>query len=147
MWLGISNKKLKAIFRRILNMDMVPFVRTVNLFSVPMSSTGKWLAGSDLQWLQFQANKWKSWAWLADMFNTFCFYHAAAVFLSYIRLFVTAWAVAYQATEFSRQGYWNWLSFLTRGYLPDLEIKPTSPALAGILSTTVSSEKLFCFHI
>lgn len=83
---------------------------------------------------------------LADMFNTFCFYHATAVFLSYIRLFVTAWAVACQATEFSRQGYCNWLPFLTRGYLPDLEIKPT-PALAGILSTTVSSEALLLSYL
>ena len=147
MWLRLSDKKLKTVFQRILNMDMVPFVRTVNLFSAQMSSIGKWPAGSDLQWLQFQANKWKSWSCSVYMFNTFCFYHATAVFLSYIWLFVTTWTVAYQATEFSGQGYWNGLPFPTRGDLPDPGIKPTSPALVGIFFTTVSSEKLFCFYI
>jgi len=105
---------------------MVPFVCTIDLFSVQMSSIGKWLAGSGLQWLQFQANKWKSWSWLAYMFNTFCFSHATAVFLSYIQLFVTTRAVACQATEFSRQGSWNGLPFPTWRYLPDPGIKPTN---------------------
>ena len=54
--------------------------------------------------------------------------------LSHIQFFVTPWTVAYQAPllmEFSRQGYWSVLPFLTAGVLPILETEPTSPALAG----------------
>ena len=54
--------------------------------------------------------------------------------LSWIRLFVTPWALARQAplsTEFSRQEYWSGLPFPTPGYLPNKGIEPVSPALVG----------------
>jgi len=44
----------------------------------------------------------------------------------------TLWTGARQAPlclEFSRQGYWNGLSFPSSRDLPDLGIKPGSPAL------------------
>ena len=50
-------------------------------------------------------------------------------FLSRVRLFVTPWTIAYQASPsmgFSRQEYW---SGLTPADLPDPGIKPGSPAL------------------
>ena len=37
---------------------------------------------------------------------------------------------------FSRQEYWSGLPFLSPGDLPDPEIEPTSPALAGRFFTT-----------
>ena len=52
--------------------------------------------------------------------------------LSYMRLSVIPWTVAYQAPpsmEFSRQEYWSELPFPSRGDLPNPEIEPTSPAL------------------
>ena len=52
--------------------------------------------------------------------------------LSCVRLFATPWTVAYEAPasmEFSRQGYWSGLPFLSPEDLPDPEIKPWSPAL------------------
>ena len=48
--------------------------------------------------------------------------------------FATPWTVARQAPVsmgFSRQEYWSGLPFPSPGDLPDLGIKPTSPALAG----------------
>ena len=55
---------------------------------------------------------------------------------------VTAWTVAYQALlsmEFSRQEDCNGLPFPTPGDLPNLGIKPMSPALAGGFFTTRST--------
>jgi len=52
--------------------------------------------------------------------------------LSRVRLFVTLWTVAYQASPFmgfSRQEYWSGLPFPSPGDLPDSEIEPGSPAL------------------
>ena len=52
--------------------------------------------------------------------------------LSYMRLFVIPWTVAYQAPlsrEFSRQEYWSELPFPSWGDLPNPEIEPMSPAL------------------
>ena len=43
--------------------------------------------------------------------------------------------------EFSRQQYWNELPFPPAGDLPDPEIRPTSPALAGRFFTTVPPGK------
>ena len=51
---------------------------------------------------------------------------------SHVQLFVTLWTVACQAplsTGFSRQEYWNGLSFPSPGDLPDAGIKPRSPEL------------------
>ena len=52
--------------------------------------------------------------------------------LSRARLFVTPWAVAYQAPlsmGFSRQECWSGLPFPSPGDLPDPGIEPGSPAL------------------
>ena len=52
--------------------------------------------------------------------------------LSHVLLFVTPWAVAYQApplVEFSRQEYWSGLSFPSPGDLPNPGIEPRSPTL------------------
>ena len=57
--------------------------------------------------------------------------------LSWVRLFVTLWAVAHQAPlsmGFSRQEYWSGLPFPPTGDFPDPGIKllsPVTPALAG----------------
>ena len=52
--------------------------------------------------------------------------------LSRVRLFVTLWTVAYQASPsmgFSRQEYWSGLPFSSPGDLPDPGIEPRSPSL------------------
>ena len=52
--------------------------------------------------------------------------------LSHVRLFVTPWTVAYQASPsmgFSRQGYWSGLLFPSPGDLPDPGIEPRFPSL------------------
>ena len=52
--------------------------------------------------------------------------------LSPVRLFVTPWTVAYQASlsmGFSRQEYWSGLPWPSPGDLPDPGIEPESPAL------------------
>ena len=52
--------------------------------------------------------------------------------LSNVQLFVTPWAVAYQAPlsmGFSRQEYWSGLPFPSPGDLPDPGIEPGSPTL------------------
>ena len=52
--------------------------------------------------------------------------------LSCVQLFVTPWTTVHQAPssmEFSRQEYWSGLPFASPGYLPNLGIKPRSPAL------------------
>ena len=50
--------------------------------------------------------------------------------LSRVRLFVTPWTVAYQASPsmgFSREEYWSGLPFPSPGDLPDPGIEPRSP--------------------
>ena len=52
--------------------------------------------------------------------------------LSRVRLFVTPWTVAYEASPsmgFSRQEYWSGLPFPFPGDLPDPGIEPRSPTL------------------
>ena len=52
--------------------------------------------------------------------------------LSCVRLFATAWTVAYQAPPsvgFSRQEYWSGVAFPSPLDLPDPRIEPWSPAL------------------
>ena len=59
---------------------------------------------------------------------------------------VIPWTVACQAPlsmEFSRQEYWNELSFSTPINLPNLGTEHTSPALAGRFATTVATPILF----
>ena len=56
--------------------------------------------------------------------------------LSHVQLFVTLWTVAHQAPlsmEFSRQEYWSGVPFPSSGDLPNLGIKPGSPALQAIV--------------
>ena len=51
----------------------------------------------------------------------------------------TPWTVAHQAPlslEFSRQEYWNGLTFPSPEDLPDPGIQPTSPVLAGVFFAT-----------
>ena len=53
---------------------------------------------------------------------------------SRVRLFVTPWTVAYQASPsvgFSRQEYWSGLPFPSPGDLPNSGIEPGSPALGA----------------
>ena len=55
--------------------------------------------------------------------------------LSRVRLFVTPWTVAYQASqsmEFSRQEYWSGLPFPSPGDLPNPGIEPESLALQAV---------------
>ena len=52
--------------------------------------------------------------------------------LSRVQFFVTPWTVTYQAPlsmGFSRQEHWSGLLFPSPGDLPDLGLKPSSPAL------------------
>jgi len=52
---------------------------------------------------------------------------------------VTTWTAARQAplsTGFSKKEYWRGLPFPSPGNLPDPEIKPAFPAVAGRLFTT-----------
>ena len=52
--------------------------------------------------------------------------------LSHVRLFVTPWTIAHQASPsmgFSRQEYWSGLPFPSPGDLPDPRIEPGSPTL------------------
>ena len=59
--------------------------------------------------------------------------------------FVTTWTIAHQAPlfmRFPRQEYCSGLPFPSPGDLPDPEIKPTSPALAGWFFTTEPPENL-----
>ena len=54
--------------------------------------------------------------------------------LSCVRLSVTLWTVAHQASlsmGFSRQEYWSGLPSPPTEDLPNSQIKPTSPALLG----------------
>ena len=73
--------------------------------------------------------------------------------LSGVRLFPTLWTVAHQAPlsmEFSSQEYWRGLPFPSSGYLPDLGIKPESPALQAdsLLSEPQGSPHMcICFLI
>ena len=59
---------------------------------------------------------------------------ARAQSLSHVQLFATPWTVSRQASlsmRFSKQEYWNWLSFPPPGDLSHPGIKFESPALAG----------------
>ena len=64
-----------------------------------------------------------------------------ALWLSRVQLFATPGTVACQtplSMEFSRQKYWNGVSFPSPGDLPNTGIKLTSPALAGRFFTRVT---------
>ena len=62
-----------------------------------------------------------------------------AQLLNHVQLFVTPWTTTRHAPlsiGFPRQEYWNGLPFPFPGDPPDLGLKPTSPALAGVVFTT-----------
>ena len=68
--------------------------------------------------------------------------------LSRVQLFETPRTVAHQVSlcmRFSRQEYWSGLTFPPPGNIPDPDIEPASPALAGELFTTEQPGKLKCF--
>ena len=67
--------------------------------------------------------------------------------LSHVWFFATQCTIAHQ--EFSRQEYWNGLSFPTPGNLSDRRIKPMSPAspvLAGRVFITLFFITLSLYH-
>ena len=67
-----------------------------------------------------------------------------AQWLSHVYLFATPQTIVRQAPlsmRFPRQEYWNRLPFPTPGDLPNLGIKPVSPALVYGLFKTVPSGK------
>ena len=69
---------------------------------------------------------------------------AVVHFLSGVRLFATPWTAAQQAPlsmEFSRQEYWSGSPFPSPGDLPDPQMEPGSPALAGGFFTTAKPGK------
>ena len=71
----------------------------------------------------------------------------SAQLLSCVQLCVIPWTVAHKAPlsmRFSRQEYWSRLPFPSPGDIPDPEIKPASPALAGRFFTTEPPEKHSC---
>ena len=68
--------------------------------------------------------KFQEFSFFRDILN-----HVYVCMLSHVQLFVTPWMVALQAPlsiRFSRQGYWDGLSFLPLGDLPDSGIKLAS---------------------
>ena len=68
--------------------------------------------------------------------------------LSRVRLFVTPWTVAYQASqsmEFSRQEYWSGLPFPSPGDLPNPGIEPGSPTLREVALTSEPPAALILF--
>ena len=70
--------------------------------------------------------------------------------LSHVQLFVTPWTVAHQAPlsmGFSRQEQWSGLSFPSPGDLPDLGIKPRSPALQADALTSEPTGKPIQIYI
>ena len=63
--------------------------------------------------------------------------------------FATPWTVAHLAPlsiGFLRQEYWTELSFPPPGDLPDPEIEPASPALAGGFFTAEPPGKPYSIH-
>ena len=66
-----------------------------------------------------------------------------ACLLGCVWFFATPWTVAWQAPlsiTFPRQVYWSGLPFLSQEDLPDLGVKPRSPALVGGFLTTEPQE-------
>ena len=63
--------------------------------------------------------------------------------LSRVQLFATPWTIPTRLLYgISQQKYWNGLPFPPPGDVPDPEIEPASPALAGRFFITEAPEKL-----
>ena len=76
---------------------------------------------------------------LIQLYTWLC---VCAQLLSHVQLFVIPWTVVHQAPlsmAFSRQEYWSGLPFPSPGDIPDIGIKPTTPALAGGFFTICTS--------
>ena len=61
-----------------------------------------------------------------------------------VQVFVASWTIAHQfplSIELFKKEYWSGLPSPSPGDLPDPEIKPTSPAVAGGFFTTESPGK------
>ena len=69
---------------------------------------------------------------------------------SHVQLFRTPWTVAHQAplsTGFPRQEYWSGVPFSSPEHLPDPEIEPMFPVLAGRFFTSEPPKKLHIQNI
>ena len=69
--------------------------------------------------------------------------------LSHVRLFATAWTVAYQAPlsmGLSRQGYWSGLPFPSPRNLPNPGIEPRPPALQADALPSEPSGKFYSMY-
>ena len=101
----------------------------------PGSSVPGILQARTLEWVAISFSK--AWKWKVKVKS-----------FSRVLLFVTPWSAAHQAPPsmgFSRQEYWNGLSFPSAGDLPDPEIKPRSSAFQA---DALPSELLgFLLHI
>ena len=94
--------------------------------------------------------------WYEDCYSSFlllpiCMKWSEVKSLSCVWLIVALWTVAYQALlsmGFSKQEYWNGLSFPSPGYLPDPGIKPGSPSLQAeaLPSEPPGKSILLCLH-
>ena len=82
--------------------------------------------------------------WVAISFSNAWKWKVKVKLLSRAWLLATPWTVAYQAPPsmgFSMQEYWSGLPFPPPGDLPDPEIEPATPTLAGGFCTTVPPMK------
>ena len=96
---------------------------------------------ADLDWKAYSGlGTLSSRPWRNPFLYSSVHYLATHVF-SQVQSFVTPWTVAHQAPlfmEFPRQEYSD-LPFPPPGDLPDPEIEPVSPALAGVFFITSAS--------
>ena len=87
--------------------------------------------------------------WVAISFSNAWKWKVKVKSLSHVQLLATSWTAAHQAPPsmgFSRQEYWSGVPLPSPGDLPDSEIEPMSPALAGELITTEPSGKPYKCH-
>ena len=86
--------------------------------------------------------------WIEHLILLLCF-HGSGLVAKACQTLATPWTVACQAPlsmGFSRQDYWSGLPFPSPGNLPNLGIKPRSPALLADSLPTELQGKPLCFH-
>ena len=109
------------------------------LIGTPKTAKKKSCKMADLDWKAYSGlGTLSSRPWRNPFLYSSVHYLATHVF-SQVQSFVTPWTVAHQAPlfmEFPRQEYSD-LPFPPPGDLPDPEIEPVSPALAGGFFTIV----------